>query len=328
MGRDRMRKGAPVALALALMSAGCGGGGESGNDIAAPGAEAAAPPTGEASADQVARQQRGQVSCPPKVATPRPAGAPVDDVTGVRPGMTWDEATNAVLCDNPMLVVSENKERRFGLNGDGSAIRHGFDAKFAEARVEKSGADYLREMQEESNRRSANAIEVPLQPGQVRYYVGTMGVAGQERVVTVAREEYFPDGKLPAVEGVAKALIAKYGVPTSSVDDRGGRRLAWKYDPTGRLITETSPLYDRCHVSPSPDASTNLSPDCGVTVSSEIKFSRDNPGLAHSLAVASQHGAEGYARITATDQGLIQADRARRAKEVQDAQKGAVQPKL
>ena len=57
-------------------------------------------------------------------------------------------------------------------------------------------------------------------PGQSRFYVSTMGMPGQEQVISVAREEYYAEGKQPTLEGLTQALIAKYGQP-SDVNDAG-----------------------------------------------------------------------------------------------------------
>lgn len=318
-----------ICSAMALMLAGCGGGGDAGNGASADaGEEAGAPPSGNASAEDVAQAERGRVTCPPRISTQRPAGAPVDDVTGVRPGMGWDEAVNVVQCDNPMLVVAENTSRTYRMETHGAKIRQGFDAKFAEARIQKTGQEIIREMQRDAMRRANNAYEAPLQPGQTRYYVGTMGMPGLERVISVSREEYYPEGQLPTVAGIEQALIAKYGTPTQQRDNGGSRSLTWKYDPTGRLVTETSPLYNSCYMNSSPDAGTSLSPDCGVTVQADIKRASDNAGLAHSLAVASQNGAAGYAAIENTAQALARADQQRQADEMRQAEQGAARPKL
>ena len=243
------------------------------------------------------------MDCPVKASTARRVGAPVDDVVAVRPGMSWAEAANIVMCDNALLVVAETTSRDFNINTYGAKVRQGFEAKFAEARVEKTGKEIAQEMQEEMMRRGSNAYTPPLQPGQIRYFVSTLGVPGQERVLSVSRQEYYPSGQLPGVENTERALIAKYGPPSKTLDraastsfDGGFRNLYWQYDTLGRKITETSPLIMQCLADPSPDAATSLSPDCGVIVSASIMRSSSNPGLAHGMAVASQNGAEGFAQ--------------------------------
>lgn len=86
----------------------------------------------------------------------------MDDVVGVRPGMSWNEAATFVLCDNPMMVVAENTSRNYSINTHGQKLRQGFDGTFARPRKVMTSRDYLREMSEETLRRSGNAVEVPL----------------------------------------------------------------------------------------------------------------------------------------------------------------------
>ena len=129
-----------VIAALALST--CGGTNPGGNTASGGGGGTKTAPTGNASAEQVAREQRGNVNCPPKIATAaRAAAAPVDDVVGVRPGLTYEEAVNVVLCDNQMLVMSAATDRGFQIQTYGQTIRQGFNARFAEARVEKSSVN-------------------------------------------------------------------------------------------------------------------------------------------------------------------------------------------
>ncbi|WP_157216348.1 hypothetical protein [Flavisphingomonas formosensis] len=312
--------------ALLLLLAGCHK--KADLDNAGATADNATTASGNATAEEVAAEARGDVSCPATAETPRPAGAPVDDVVGVRPGMGWGEAAHFVMCDNPLLVVKETADRNYDIDTHGTKIRQGFLASFAEPRVEKTGQDIVKEMQEDSMRRGMNAYEAPLKPGQSRYFVSTMGLPGQEKVVSVAREEYYEAGKLPTVESVEAALKAKYGSPSLARDGNKVRQIFWEYDPSGRPVTETSPLYERCMITASPDASTQLNPDCGVTVGAQITQSDDNPGLAHSLAVTAQNGAEGVKRINDTEQALSQADQQRQANEVKGAAQSADKPKL
>ena len=284
-------------------------------------------PAGAASAEQVAKEMRGSIHCPAKASTQRPAGAPADDVTGIRPGMSWDEAANFVMCDNPLMVVTENTGRNYNINTFGQHVRQGFDGKFAQPRVVKSSQQILQDMQHEEMLRSENAYVAPLQPGQSRYYVSTMGLPGKEQVLSVAREEYYPDSKQPTVDSVKQALIGKYGAPTREND--GARTLIeWEYDPAGNKIGQDSGLAGQCGINVSPDTSISLSTDCGVTVGAVIEAAPNNPGLAHSLAVTSQNGAQDMAVLKATADFFQNGDDARRAKELNDASKNAGSPKL
>jgi hypothetical protein len=306
-----------------LAAAGCGSKDKSdAKPIGA--ADAAKPaPSGAATAEQVAKEMRGNVSCPAKASTPRPDGAPVDDVVGVRPGMSWNEAATFVMCDNPLMVVTENTGRNFTIETFGQKLRQGFDGKFAEPRVVKTSRDYLREMSEEAARRSGNAYVAPLQPGQSRFYVSTMGLPGQEQVISVAREEYYVEGKQPTIESLTKALIAKYGPPSEANDGGTLVQMWWEYDPAGNKMQQ-----GQCRINVSPDSGTSLSTACGITVGAQIQASNTNAGLAHSLAVSSQHGAQGYKLLQMVENTLKSGDASKKAKELEDASKNAGAPKL
>src|SRR5215204_5191977 len=133
-----MRRVIRITCAIAALAfAGCGS--KDDNDAPIGAVDATKPaPSGEASAEQVAKQMRGGVKCPAKESNPRASGAAVDDVVGVRPGMTWNEAATFVMCDNPMIVVTENTGRNYDIQTYGQKLRQGFDGKWAEARVVKT----------------------------------------------------------------------------------------------------------------------------------------------------------------------------------------------
>ena len=61
---------------------------------------------------------------------------------GVRPGMTYDEAANVILCTNDLMVVQADS-RGFQIKTFGQTLRQGFNARFAEAaRREDLEADH------------------------------------------------------------------------------------------------------------------------------------------------------------------------------------------
>lgn len=284
---------------------------------------------GAATAEQVARQARAEVSCPAKVKSPpRASGAPVDDVLGVRPGMSHDEAANAVLCTHDLLVVQTDLARGFNLKTYGQKLRHGFGARFAAPRVEWSAKRVQAESLDQMLARSGNAARDDMKPGQTRWYVGTMGLPGQERVINVAREERFDVGASPTIDSVEQALLKKYGPASKHQNNHGQRYLAWLYDPAGRQVTQASPLFNRCSGNASPDGGVNLSPDCGTVVTAIVAPLRDNPELALWLQVGVVDQAGGYQLVTGTEQALLQADQQRRASETANAAKNAVAPKL
>jgi hypothetical protein len=319
-----------VAMSLLATLGACSEGPPTGAKTA-PSSEVATKPTqtSEASAEEVAKEKRGKVRCPAKVSMPaRASDAPVDDVVGVRPGMTFEEAANVVMCTHDLLVVSEDTSRRFEIQTYGHKIRQGFAARFAEPRVHKTSQQIMQEMQDNMMARANNAVRRDMKPGQAKWYVTTMGLPGQERVIAAARDEWFEEGRNPTLDSVEQALVKKYGPPTHNERYPGGRRLAWAYDPLGRRITETSPLYRRCNGTADPNGATNFSPDCGIVVTAEMRGMRDNAGLAQLLQVGVMDKANGYEAIVGTEQALLALDAERKARELEEASKNAAAPQL
>jgi hypothetical protein len=252
----------------------------------------------------------------------------VDDVVGVRPGLTYEQAAAAVMCSGPLLVVTPETYRGYRIETYGHTVRQGFNARDAEPRVQKTGREWAEEMSRNALARSSNARTEDMKPGQSKWYVSTMGMPGHEKVVSAAREQWFEEGRNPTIESVAQSLIAKYGTPTRRETGGVGEELTWAYDPRGRLITETSPLFHVCRGVRDPDAGNNLSADCGIVVEARAAPLQGNPALTEYLQVGVLDQAGGFAALAATEQGLQAMDAARQASEVKDAASNAQAPQL
>lgn len=320
-------RGMVVLLASGLLVA-CGSNDSPDTSARKPAAANASAKKQDATAEEVAAEARGKVKCPARIKSPsRAANAPVDDIVGVRPGMTYDEAANVVLCTNALMVVTEDQRGRFQINSFGQKLRQGFGAGFAEARVtvQKTAREWAQELQYGDRNRSQQ-----LAPGTSRWYVGTMGIPGEERVLHAAREEAFVDGRQPTVQGIVDALIAKYGPVTelNNLPNNGEVHLAWKYDPLGRHVTETSPLYRRCSVVAHFGAALSFSPDCGITVAARVLPVRENHAIANVLQVVVVDQAGAFDALQKTEQWFAMQDAHRRAREVEAAGKNAAAPTL
>lgn len=316
-----------ASFALLVLLAACGGG-----KPGQPGGQSAAnnpAPSGNASAEEVAEESRGDVDCPADIDTAaRAADAAVDDVVGVRPGLTFDEATNVVLCTGELLVASPDTSQRFNIKTYGATIRQGFAARFAEPRVVKSSEQIMKDMSDDFMARSGNAVREDMKPGESKWYVSTMGLPGEERVIAAARREWFAEGRNPTLESVAQALTKKYGEPTRNQVQPQIIMLTWIHDPQGRFVPETSPLANQCTAMSSPDGGTNFSPDCGVVVAAQVIPMRENPALAKYVEVGVADQAVGYQAITETEQKLESAEMAKRKQQVDAAAKNADGPQL
>lgn len=325
MNSHHSMHGLALAGLVAFLLMGCG------KDPAKP-AAANAPrpaPSGNASAEQVAEEARDGIDCPAEVDTPpRAPNAPVDDVVGVRPGLSFDEARNVVLCTADLLVVSAENTRGFNIKTYGATIRQGFSARFAEPRVEKSSRQIMNEMQNDFMARSGNAARQDMKPGEAKWYVSTMGAPGRERVIAVAREEWFAEGRNPTMDSIVQALIKKYGMPTRSQILPHIILITWVHDPSGRFVPETSPLANSCTAMSDPDGGTSFSPDCGLVVSARVDPMRENPQLAQSFQVGVADQAGGYQSLVDTEQALEAAEMQRRTQQVVEAGKNADAPRL
>lgn len=283
-----------------------------------------------ATAAEVAEEARGDLKCPAKLTTaPRDASMPVDDVVGVRPGLSYEEAVNVVLCTHDLLIAEPVLGGRgFQIRTYGQTVRQGFGAAFAEDRINKTSQEIMAEMQDEALARGTNRRAPDMEGGTARWYVTTMGMPGAERVVAAARIEAYVEGKAPTLVGVGEALVAKYGAPTEQREDAASGYYRWAYDALDRKITETSPLYYQCRGMSHPDAGVNLSPDCGVVVEAMILPARDNPLLARTLQVGVVNQAGGYESLVATQQQLETMEQNRRAEQAKAAAEQAGEPTL
>lgn len=318
-----------VLLTLLLGLAACGPGAPGPTGASGGNTGASQPRSANASAEEVAEEMRGSVRCPARVETkPRDAKAPVDDVLGVWPGMTYEEAANVVMCTNDLMVVQPDG-RGFQIQTYGATLRQGFSARPAKPRVEKSSKQIMQELQDEAIGRSGNRVRSDMEPGDSKWYVATIGMPGQERVINVAREEWFAEGRNPTMESVEQAVLKKYGTPTRNQPNTGSQKyITWAYDTFGRPITETSPLFNRCSGVADPDGGANFSPDCGKVVMAVIFSMPDNPALSRFFQVGVVDQAGGYEALTATEQGLQRMDAERKAQQVKEAAKNSDTPKL
>ena len=275
-------------------------------------------------AEQVAKEARGKLRCPPRIASgARAATAPVDDIQGVRPGLTVDEARALVLCSHPLLVTTLDSANRYTLDLRGARPISGVTATFAEARQPMDGRSYRNNVLYGSESRLQR-----LAAGTSAWNVGFVGVPGDERVSDVSREEAFSESEQPTIESLRDALVDKYGAPTDIRPDHLGVELRWIHDLRGRPIGEASPLARNCSIFAVRGGSISYSPDCGVTIAARIVPATSNEMLAASLVVTVVDQGTAFTRMQEMEQRLVQGDEERKAREAKDASRNARKPVL
>jgi hypothetical protein len=151
---------------------------------------------------QVAAPEKPPRVCPPQVSVPtRPIGFPVDDVLGVRPGMSARDVEEIVKC------MSEDYE--IGTEG---------------VPVPSAG-----------KKRTRPVLRV--NRGEDTVSFALFGAEGQEQVAAMWREAVFDVGAGPPGAEVEAMLSRLYGAPHEARDSPDGARiLMWTYAPDGRPI--------------------------------------------------------------------------------------------
>lgn len=308
-----------LAAALLLALAACGG-----NDGDAPAGD------GELAAgvdeemgvplDELVGDEDGALDCPPDVR--KDLTGP--DMTGVQLGMSLDEALATVRCNlgEDAAVTTENRWLD-NLDTYGAEL----DVQlFTVKKGEHRPCDFAREWQEcEGGEKWGHVDEI--------VSVGTPGAPGQETAWVVWRTQNFPAGRMPAVQVVLDALVAKYGPPQRSeaVDERRGysagrRDLQWVLDPNGQPMSEANPLFHRCVggvYAESGSTRVSWTRGCGLNISARVMLAGDNPGLAMELHTAMVDQTALFDHVEAMKQALAQAGQARRDAEVQAGSEAA-----
>jgi hypothetical protein len=283
----------------------------------------------ELSAEEVARARRGPVACPARQPA-RSAGASVDDVLGVRPGMALNDAITGVLCSHPLMIVHlDSTSNRFNLQTFGTPLVQsviGTHAKAQQKPTARSSKQILADMQRSTMDRGNNRARRDLSPGESAWLIGTMGLPGQERVTDVAREEWYAEGEEPAMSVLEEALVTKYGPATLVQRNPGRHVMRWAFLANGTRLGEAE--ANRCSGNPYRAAAVSFLEDCGTVVEVVIDGRRDNPAIAQTLHIRSMQQANAYALIEKTSAALQSGEAARRREQVEQAKKRGTGPVL
>lgn len=210
--------------------------------------------------------------CPPPAALPpRPAGAAVDDIVGLRPGMGFDEVRDRILCREatPHLETAPlwNVGQNYGLE-----TRQLLRAANGEPCTGSLAADC-------DNGGGFTAVRGLTEEIVVLF----TGMPEAERAHAIWRRTRFPTDGYPSVASLVEALSGKYGAPHfqetesgmyNTTPRMGSTTLSWVYDPWNRALPREQAAGFRrdCLNGPKPYFATRHSwnSGCGLTLRAEI----------------------------------------------------------
>jgi len=236
------------------------------------------------------REQAAARRCPHKAAmAARPAGAPVDDVADLRPGMSLDDVEALLECRGNILNfdVAESWAR----NSQGQPTRQLLRAAAGDicpAEARTAGGAGCED--------GGYGFEL-LQNVSEEFIVAFTGLPQAERAGIVWRRTVFPASEYPTVSSLQEALVEKYGPPHLAANQEGyyslGHRrgtvtYSWVYDTRQLPIAASdSALRSRCVNGPRPRFQRQMSWNsaCGITVRAEIVPAAGNAVLAGELNV-------------------------------------------
>jgi hypothetical protein len=304
-------------LVTALLITGCG---DSGDDNAASsgaiGGNSAEVAQGEkAPAKELSRK------CPAKVTTGvRPEGAPVDDIVGIRSGMSFDDVSWLLECrdDVPIINVADKWTIKQNYDVPTRQIIRASDGGLC------SGQDIARDMGSMSSKTCDDGGYKfkPVKNITQQIIVAFNGMPGEEKAGAVWRRNSFPEGESPAIDTLVQSLSGKYGAPhVTEKDRRGITNLVWIYDLLGRPMPKSSRDWGNCNLSINASfaQSQRWSAGCGLTIKAAIAPTYGNELLAREMSMGIMHQKNFYEEGEAFERALQVAYEARKKDEAAGA---------
>jgi hypothetical protein len=201
--------------------------------------------------------------CPPQVSlAPRAPDAPVDDIAGLRPGFTVEDARLTLLC----------RDEKYNINFE--RVWHTPESTSVKTRQRMIATR-----------------------SQERISLGIVGPNEREVVYAVFQDiAYAKTTVTTTPEAVVADLTSHYGKPHEDKAMRAQRDLWWLYDPLGKPVMpppkqDGNPITaftdwvagswdtDKCKKTVEIDPATLVRPnaECGLAVHAQIIFSAEDP---------------------------------------------------
>ncbi|GAA4773190.1 hypothetical protein GCM10023219_20460 [Stakelama sediminis] len=277
-------------LVMALVLTGCGKGNKG---LDATGNVASAPTPRDLGKDEKpsgAMDNWGKkidITCPATFPIPqRPADAPVDDVRGLRLGVSGNTAIRFAQCKDGKVLDSVYAEgdESFNHNSGGLKIRTMATVATGTLPDYWYRTRFNGDFEQDPSKKLAHTDAI--------WHFLMDGMPGKEKLYGIWLEQPFAKGSQPTVASQAAALKKKYGEPNYT--DSNGRAY-WLHLPNGQPIPEFNrDLLHRCsrYLSAS-QQSLSFDPECGLVITASLTPAQ-NPMLAQSVNVAAADPAALY----------------------------------
>ena len=228
-------------------------------------------------ASQSGAKKVEKVDCPSKFEFPdRLAGAPVDDILGMRQGAKLSDAMLFLKCrpDTHVVFAEEN----IGI------IKNVYGQKFRQVVTATDGVPRARPYDYAKAMRSGEkgTPDFDLVTEEVMFW--SLGLQDKEVVWGIVRSQFYKPGEQPPAGKLAEQLSAKYGQPNFINDNDREARFEWIYDSVGRLMPKSDIQRNRCSGGGMYSGAGQIFGECGLTIRANITKA-NNPLLADKVYV-------------------------------------------
>ena len=282
----------------------------------------------DSSSGQDTSTQTAARDCPAQVTSgERPDGMPVDDVVGVRQGMSFEDVRWLLECRDDVSMIEEGEKWQIKRTYD-FPVRQLIRASNG---TPCSGQEIANDMGSVGSRQcqSAGRNFKALKDITHEIIVVFNGMPGEEKVGAIWRRHAFADGDQPTIESLVASLTTKYGKPHSSYEQRGITVYSWQYDPLGRPMSEGGTRQGCINaIRPESTGSQRWSTACGLTIRAKITPLGTNNLLAAEMHMATMHQKKFYDAGERFEKNLTAAYEARKRQEAADADSGVSTPDL
>jgi hypothetical protein len=216
-----------------------------------------------------------KLNCPSSFDIPvKAADAPVDDLRGLRVGMSLAQTILYFKCKSPDITFNPPARQGQALNLNRAMNMRGVGLQ------RQNNEDLINSWSGFNFYGHKIQTEFHLRSPQLTYRILAFGDDGKEMVYGVWQEQDFESDK-PAVDKTKADLIAKYGQPSSVEDDNSNEiTLEWKYDPNNKKLSKTTEDFRTCRGS-----GDSWNEGCGLTIYAHLYRDFNNNLLARNMTV-------------------------------------------